>query len=183
MQSHLDTDDKPDVSFPTQRLPCANTGSRLSRWLYKSTERLHSAPANAEFETSSRVERFTLFTTRRLGVQLCRLVSQEQDPSWYDLPWRTVAVRLTGRYGVCAYSDRASANWQSRRRITWHAAEALRRIADVQPESWMLVIHGRRRNELSGSFSHEVGGQASVFPTHRVPDEPDPEASPNVRVV
>lgn len=181
MQSHLDTDDKPDVSFPTQRAPCANAGSRLSRWLFAWTERLRPAPANAEFEASSRVERFTLFTTRRLGMQLCRLVSQEQDPSWYDLPWRTVAIRLTGSYGVCAYADRANANPRSRRRITWHSAEALRRITSAQPESWMLVIHGRRRNELSGSFSHEMGGQASIFPTHRL--VADPEASPNVHVV
>lgn len=128
---------------------------RLYRWTAARPCRLISRDGQPYLER---------YLVGRLGPLTCylhRFVSGDGDAEMHDHPWRALSVVLTGGYVECRgwLDGHAGVTWRLRRahRVNWLSPGSIHKIAAVEPETWTLFVHGRRRKGWGFFRSITVG--------------------------
>lgn len=95
------------------------------------------------------LERYYLGRLGPVTAYLHRFVGRDGDAETHDHPWRALSLVLAGGYT----EDRARLNGDQppqirQRRVRWGNVlwlHSLHRIAETEPDTWTLFLHGPRR--------------------------------------
>lgn len=140
---------------------------RLSRYLpMKPISRLNDDGSHAQF-----LERYALARNPYFGVFIHRYLGIDQGPNMNNQRGNTLVVRLAGSWTERRLSMNGSTVDRRAPRFSHLPHWQFLSIASVRPESWALVIRGRRVLEKTDVISGITEGQASLVAT----SQPDPQ--------
>lgn len=117
------------------------------------------------------LERYFLFQAFGLTAYLHRFVDADGDLELHDHPFDAMAVVLAGRYVEevprrFSLSEGILCRKRAIRFFNWIPSRRAHRIDSLQPETWTLFVHNRRKGRTWGFFQEHrplPGGNLAIL--------------------